>query len=115
PKASEEKGPAGCHAVGCAQIRQIVTAASITDYILTDHAVRELRRRGLEKRERDEELKNPRPRGNLRPDDAVLQSNTKEDETEYLVRVFVDIDRKPAEVVTAYRTSKIAKYWRNEP
>jgi len=31
--------------------------------------------------------------------------------TEYLVRVFVDIDRQPAEVVTAYRTSKIAKYW----
>jgi hypothetical protein len=29
-----------------------------------------------------------------------------------LVRVFVDVDRKPAEVVTAYRTSRIAKYWR---
>jgi hypothetical protein len=33
----------------------------------------------------------------------------------YLVRAFVDIDRKPAEVVTAYRTSKISKYWREEP
>ena len=33
----------------------------------------------------------------------------------YLVRVFVDIDREPAEVVTTYRSSKIAKYWRNEP
>jgi len=30
----------------------------------------------------------------------------------YLLRVFVDIDRKPPEVVTVYRTSKIAKYWR---
>jgi hypothetical protein len=29
-------------------------------------------------------------------------------------KVFVDIDREPAEVVTAYRTSKIAKYWRPE-
>ncbi|GAG48402.1 unnamed protein product, partial [marine sediment metagenome] len=29
----------------------------------------------------------------------------------YLIRVFVDGDRKPAEVVTAYRTSKIDKYW----
>jgi len=28
----------------------------------------------------------------------------------YLVRVFVDVDRDPAEVVTAYRTSNIAKY-----
>ena len=29
----------------------------------------------------------------------------------YLVRVFVDIDRDAAEVVTVYRTSKINKYW----
>jgi hypothetical protein len=30
------------------------------------------------------------------------------------VRVFVDVDRAPPEVVTAYRTSKLAKYWRAE-
>jgi hypothetical protein len=30
----------------------------------------------------------------------------------YLVRVIVDVDRQPAEVVTVYRTSRIAKYWR---
>src|SRR5215813_11981322 len=59
--------------------------------------------------------KNPGQRWDLRPGRAVLQSKTKQDETEYLLRVFVDIDRKPAEVVTAYRPSKIAKYWRNEP
>lgn len=28
----------------------------------------------------------------------------------YLMRVFVDVDRSPPEVVTAYRTSKIEKY-----
>ena len=28
----------------------------------------------------------------------------------YLLRVFVDIDRTPAEIVTAYRTSKVTKY-----
>jgi hypothetical protein len=33
----------------------------------------------------------------------------------YLVRVFVDTDRQPPEIVTAYRTSRIAKYWRVEP
>jgi hypothetical protein len=32
----------------------------------------------------------------------------------YLVRVFVDVDRDPPEVVTAYRTSKLPKYWRVE-
>jgi len=30
----------------------------------------------------------------------------------YLLRVFVDIDREPPEVVTVYRTSKVRKYWR---
>jgi hypothetical protein len=33
----------------------------------------------------------------------------------YLIRVFVDIDRRPPEIVTAYRTGKIEKYWREEP
>ena len=30
----------------------------------------------------------------------------------YLIRVFVDLDNDPAEVVTVYLTSKIKKYWR---
>jgi hypothetical protein len=30
----------------------------------------------------------------------------------YLVRVIVDVDRVPVEVVTVYRTSKIEKYRR---
>lgn len=34
--------------------------------------------------------------------------------TEYLVRVFVDVDSRPADVVTAYVTSKIAKYWKEK-
>lgn len=33
-------------------------------------------------------------------------------ERTYLVRIVVDVDRKPAEVVTVYRTTKMAKYWR---
>lgn len=35
-------------------------------------------------------------------------------EKEYLIRVIVDVDRDPPEIVTAYRTSKIEKYWRRE-
>ena len=33
----------------------------------------------------------------------------------YLLRVFVDIDRQPPDVVTAYRTSKMTKYWKGTP
>jgi hypothetical protein len=33
----------------------------------------------------------------------------------YLVRVVVDIDRRPAEVVTVYRTTRVNRYWRDQP
>ena len=91
-----------------------MAADSIVDYILTDHAVKELRRRGLGKQDIDDVLKNPGQRLEVRPGRVVLQSKTQGGGSEYLLRVFVDIDRSPAEVVTAYRTSKVAKYWRDQ-
>jgi hypothetical protein len=92
-----------------------VAADPIIDYVITDHAVREFRRRGLGSQDIDSVLGNPEQRFALRPGRVVLQSRYREAGAEYLLRVFVDIDRRPAEVVTAYRTSKIAKYWRNQP
>ena len=41
----------------------------------------------------------------------MLQARIEFQGKSYLVRVFVDVDRSPAEVVTVYRTSNIAKYW----
>jgi hypothetical protein len=51
-----------------------------------------------------------------RPGRAVYQSRSEfgGPSQTYLLRVFVDIDQRPVEVVTAYRTSKVEKYWRNE-
>jgi hypothetical protein len=92
-----------------------VAAAPIVDYLLTDHAIRELARRGLDKQDLDGVLKNPGQRLDVRPGRVVVQSKTQQDGTEYLLRVFVDIDRNPAEIVTAYRTSKVTKYWRDQP
>ena len=92
-----------------------MAAAPIVDYILTDHAVRELGRRGLDKQDLDDVLKNPGQRLEVRQGRVVLQSKTQEGGTEYLLRIFVDIDRNPAEIVTAYRTSKVSKYWREQP
>jgi len=61
-------------------------------------------------------LSAPEQRMEVRPGRVVLQSKiaSSSPEKAVLIRVFVDIDRKPAEVVTAYRTSKIAKYWRED-
>jgi Domain of unknown function (DUF4258) len=91
-----------------------VAAEPITDYIITDHAVTELKRRGLSEEVIDGILKNPEQRSEVRSGRIVVQSRVQEFGSEYLVRVFVDVDRPPAEVVNAYRTNKVAKYWRDE-
>ena len=89
-----------------------MTVEAITKYIFTDHAAIEINRRGLTVKTIDEILKSPEQRLDVRPERVVLQSRIEESGLEYLIRVFVDIDRNPAEVVTAYRTSKVLKYWR---
>jgi len=46
----------------------------------------------------------------VRPGRVVAQSLL----GRHLLRVFVDVDRRPPEVVTVYRTSKVQKY-RSQP
>ena len=46
-------------------------------------------------------------RSDVRPGRAVLQSVVEIRGSRYLVRVLIDVDRSPPEVVTAYRTSKL--------
>jgi len=45
--------------------------------------------------------------GNL----AILQSIVEEDGQKYLLRIFVNLRKRPPMVVTVYKTSKIEKYW----
>jgi hypothetical protein len=86
----------------------------IADYIFTDHARLEILRRGLSEEMVRAILLAPEQRIEVRPGREVLQSKISSGQPGkvFLIRVFVDIDRRPAEVVTAYRTSKIEKYWR---
>ena len=86
----------------------------IADYIFTDHARLEILRRGLSEEMVRAILLAPEQRLEVRPGREVLQSQISSGQPGkvFLIRVFVDIDRRPAEVVTAYRTSKIEKYWR---
>ncbi len=88
----------------------------ITDFVITDHAAAELKRRGLSEQIIRQVLADPAQQEDIRPGRIVLQSRVTmgAPRKEYLIRVFADVDRKPAEVVTAYRTSKISKYWRVE-
>lgn len=57
----------------------------------------------------------PEQRMTVRKGRDILQGQVEIDGKRYLVRAVVDVDRNPAEIVTAYRTSKIGKYQRIEP
>ncbi len=86
----------------------------ITDYVITPHAAFEMRHRGLSEQLVPDVLLAPGQRLEARPGRIILQSRVRSGEParDFLVRVFVDVDRRPPEIVTVYRTSKIAKYWR---
>lgn len=85
----------------------------IIAFVLTPHATFALQRRGVDEAMVRQVL--AAQRETLRPGRDILQSRIDIAGKRYLVRVFVDVDRSPAEIVTAYRTSKIDKYWRSEP
>ncbi len=89
-------------------------AEPLKEFVITEHAAFELRRRGIARETVQQVLSAPEQRHEVRPGREVFQVRISlgVPSKTYLVRVFVDIDREPAEVVTAYRTSKIAKYWR---
>ena len=84
---------------------------TITQYRITDHARFEMGRRHITEEEMAEVLSSPDQVEMVRPGRAVYQSRLEREEPAevYLLRVFVDVDRQPEAVVTAYRTSKIDK------
>lgn len=88
----------------------------LADYVVSSHAAAEAARRGLSEDILRSVLAEPEQRLQVRPGRVVFQSRVRMDPAgrEYLLRVFVDVDRSPAEVVTAYRTSKIDKYWKDD-
>jgi hypothetical protein len=89
-------------------------AEAITGFVITTHAALEMRRRGLDEDTVRSVLIAPEQRVEARPGRVIVQSRLQlgDPPKAFLLRVFVDVDRQPAEVVTAYRTSKIEKYWR---
>lgn len=74
--------------------------------ILTEHAAGQMARRQLSEADVRRVLTAPEEVLPVRPGRVVAQGLI----GVHLVRVFVDVDRAPAEVVTVYRTSKIQKY-----
>ncbi len=93
-----------------------VSRKKIGRYLLTDHAAFEMERRGLTEELLAGILEAPDQRIQVRPGRSILQSRAKFGSSlVYLVRIVVDVDRAPPEIVTAYRTSRILKYWKRSP
>jgi Domain of unknown function (DUF4258) len=90
--------------------------SSITTYRLTDHARLEMTRRQISEVEVENVLAAPEQTECVREGCAVYHSRIElsEPAKTYLLRVVVDADRQPSEVVTVYRRSKVHKYWRSE-
>jgi Domain of unknown function (DUF4258) len=88
----------------------------ITTYRLTDHARLEMTRRQISEAEVESVLAAPEQTECVREGRAVSHSRIElgAPAKTYLLRVVVDIDRQPSEVVTVYRSSKVQKYWRGE-
>jgi Domain of unknown function (DUF4258) len=89
-------------------------AEPVDKYRISSHAILEMERRGIDETVLHGVLTAPEQRYTVRPGRDVLQSRIMFGDRIHLVRVFVDVDRRPADIVTVYRTSNIAKHWRAE-
>lgn len=88
----------------------IETALANGQFCFTIHALEQMAKRGLAEADVRQALALPEEVLPVREGRVVVHSIV----LRYLLRIFVDVDRDPMEVVTAYRTSKIERY-RNKP
>jgi hypothetical protein len=87
---------------------------NLPTYRFTEHACFEIARRGLSREQVQRVLDRPEQTLPSLFGRTVLQSRLPfpPDGKIYLVRVILDMRQDPPNVITAYKTSKIEKYWR---
>ena len=83
-------------------------------YVLIEPAVAEISRRRLPREMVTGVIEGPEQVVPVRPGRVIHQSRyvPEDDDQVYFLMVVIDVDRRPAEVVTAYRTSRVFRYWR---
>jgi hypothetical protein len=89
-------------------------AAPLRRYVIGTHAVEQMRRRRISHADVRSLLATPAQRFVQFSGREVFQAKVWHAGRVYHLRVIVDTWREPAEVLTAYRTSKVAKYWRTD-
>jgi len=84
-------------------------------FVISRHAEEEIRRRQIPLGWLQALLRNPQQRIPQSGGKEILQSRMASEHGKmFLLRAVVAVDRDPPIVVTAYRTSRIEKYWRPE-
>jgi hypothetical protein len=80
--------------------------------VFTSHAHEQMSRRGITAQQVREVLASPESINPVRTGRIVVQGmiTIGSIQTPYLLRVFIDVDRSPPEIVTVYQTSKITRY-----
>lgn len=88
----------------------------LKSWIFKNHALFQMSRRQIDENIVRLVLEDPEQVKEVRLGRWVYQKRMKlgDPPMDYLVRVFVDIDREPAEVVTVYKTTRIEKYFKED-
>ncbi len=80
-------------------------------YIFSKHALEQMQLRGINRMTVEDTLTKP---------DQIIEKKGKKiyqsilSDNNYLIRIFVNIKKKPNIVITVYKTSKISKYYENK-
>jgi len=82
--------------------------------LLSAHAKEQIAGRGIPEAMVRDVVENPEQKYSNHIDETVCQSKKVFGEKVYLIRVYVNFSKKPPVIISAYRTSKIKKYWRSE-
>lgn len=86
----------------------------IIKLVLSEHAKEQIAGRGIPEEMVKDVAKNPEQKYSNHIDETVCQSKKAFGEKVYLIRVYVNFSKEPPIIISAYRTSKIKKYWRTE-
>ena len=81
-------------------------------FVFSKHVLEELHERNIPRELVERVLQSPQQKVAEVENVTCYQSRVDMNEKQYLLRVMVNETTTPAKVVTAYRTSKITKYWR---
>ena len=79
-------------------------------HVLPKHAVEQMRRSGIGKSEIEDVLRQP-DRVILQEDIKIYQASQRKNGKYYMLRVCVNENKTPNSIATAYKASKISKYY----